>query len=241
MPSSSLRTDGKRERERHDEANSRFSQNGEKRLKTSPMPIALSVPRIWRQKNKIRINDIYRQTHSRIHVPPTKTPISQLTIIKPHSESQSSRKNYITHVPIADIYGLQLLLLLLLLLYHHYHHHRHNHRRRRNVNYVKNLLKESMSTLNTWCGLNVSHRPLVCNCWHTNNLPYTTSPFVCCFLYSSQIIPVTKTKKNGMGGASSTYEGEVHTEFWRGGPTERDNLEVPGANRRRLLKWIFKK
>jgi len=79
------------------------------------------------------------------------------------------------------------------------------------------------------------------NCRHTNNLPYITCPFVCCFLYSSQIIPATKIKKNGMGGSSSTYGGEMHIEFWWGSPTVRDHLEVPGADRRRILKWIFKK
>jgi hypothetical protein len=52
---------------------------------------------------------------------------------------------------------------------------------------------------------------------------------------------VTKINKNGTGGASSTYGGEVHTEFWQGSPKERDHLEVPGAGRRRILKWIFKK
>ena len=61
-----------------------------------------------------------------------------------------------------------------------------------------------------------------------------------CFLYSSQISPVTKIKKNEMGGESSTYGGEVHTEYWRESPTERDHLEVPGADRR-ILKWVFKK
>jgi hypothetical protein len=49
------------------------------------------------------------------------------------------------------------------------------------------------------------------------------------------------TNQEGMGGASSTYGGEVHTEFGRGSPTERDHLEVPGADRRRILKRIFKK
>ena len=47
-----------RRRDRHDEANRRFSQNYEKRLKTSPMPRVLSLSRI-RQTNKIQINDSY--------------------------------------------------------------------------------------------------------------------------------------------------------------------------------------
>jgi hypothetical protein len=51
---------------------------------------------------------------------------------------------------------------------------------------------------------------------------------------------VTKIKKSGMGGASSAYGGEVHTEFWRGNLTERGHLEVPSADRI-ILKWIFKK
>jgi len=44
-----------------------------------------------------------------------------------------------------------------------------------------------------------------------------------------------------MGGESSTYGGEMYIEFWRGSPTEREHLEVPGADRRIILKWIFKK
>ena len=52
---------------------------------------------------------------------------------------------------------------------------------------------------------------------------------------------MTKIKKDGMGGASSRYGGEVHTEFWPGSPTERDHLEVPSTDWRRILKWLFKK
>jgi hypothetical protein len=44
-----------------------------------------------------------------------------------------------------------------------------------------------------------------------------------------------------MGMASGTYGGEMHIELWRVSPTERDHLQVPVADRRRILKWIFKK
>jgi hypothetical protein len=59
---------------------------------------------------------IYHQMHSRIHVHPTKTPISQLTIIKPHSEAQRSRRNYITHVPTADIFRPTIIIIIIIVV-----------------------------------------------------------------------------------------------------------------------------
>jgi hypothetical protein len=44
-----------------------------------------------------------------------------------------------------------------------------------------------------------------------------------------------------MGGACSTYGGEVHTGFWRRNLKEKDNLEDPDANGRIILMWIFRK
>ena len=43
-------------------------------------------------------------------------PISQLTIIKPHSESQSSRRNYITHVPTADIFRPTIIIIIIIII-----------------------------------------------------------------------------------------------------------------------------
>jgi hypothetical protein len=71
-----------------------------------------------------------------------------------------------------------------------------------------------------------------------NNMPV-------CVLFSVLLTNHSSDKNQeelyGGGGASSTYGGEVHTEFWRGSPAEREHLEVSGADRRRILKWIFKK
>jgi len=44
-----------------------------------------------------------------------------------------------------------------------------------------------------------------------------------------------------MGGAYSTYGGEVYTGFRWGNLTERDHLEDPGADRKIILRWIFRK
>jgi hypothetical protein len=43
-----------------------------------------------------------------------------------------------------------------------------------------------------------------------------------------------------MGGACSTYAGEVHTGFLGGDLREEDHLQDPGVDRRIILKWIFK-
>jgi len=42
-----------------------------------------------------------------------------------------------------------------------------------------------------------------------------------------------------MGGACSTYGGEVYTGFWWGNVRERDHLEDPGADGRTTLRWIL--
>jgi len=44
-----------------------------------------------------------------------------------------------------------------------------------------------------------------------------------------------------MGGARSTYVGEVHIGFWWGNLWEQDHLENPSVNWRIILKWIFRK
>ena len=44
-----------------------------------------------------------------------------------------------------------------------------------------------------------------------------------------------------MGGACSTYGGEVYTRFWLGIPRERGHLEDPGVDGRITLRWIFRK
>jgi hypothetical protein len=43
---------------------------------------------------------------------------------------------------------------------------------------------------------------------------------------------VNAIEKNEMGGACSTYGGEMHTAFWWGKLRERDYLEDPGIDRR---------
>jgi hypothetical protein len=43
-----------------------------------------------------------------------------------------------------------------------------------------------------------------------------------------------------MGGACSTYGGEMHTGFWWRGLREGDHLKDPGVGRRIILKRIFK-
>ena len=44
-----------------------------------------------------------------------------------------------------------------------------------------------------------------------------------------------------VGGACSTYEGEVYTGFWWGNVGERDHLEDPGVDGRVILRSIFRK
>ena len=46
-----------------------------------------------------------------------------------------------------------------------------------------------------------------------------------------------------MGGASSAYRGrgELNIVFWWGNVRERDNLGDPGVDRRKILRWIFRK
>jgi len=50
-------------------------------------------------------------------------------------------------------------------------------------------------------------------------------------------------EKNEMGGASSAYRGrgELNIVFWWGNVRERDNLGDPGVDRRKILRWIFRK
>jgi len=44
-----------------------------------------------------------------------------------------------------------------------------------------------------------------------------------------------------MGGACSTYGGELCIGFWWGNPRKRDHLEDPGVDGRIILRWIFRK
>jgi len=44
-----------------------------------------------------------------------------------------------------------------------------------------------------------------------------------------------------MGGACSTYGGEVYTGFWCRNLRERDHLGDPGIDRRIILRLIFRK
>ena len=44
-----------------------------------------------------------------------------------------------------------------------------------------------------------------------------------------------------MGGACSTYGGEVYTGLSRGNLRERDHLEDPGIVGRLILRWIVRK
>jgi len=44
-----------------------------------------------------------------------------------------------------------------------------------------------------------------------------------------------------MGGACSTYGGEVHTGFWWGSRRKRDHLEDPIVHGRIILRWVYRK
>ena len=44
-----------------------------------------------------------------------------------------------------------------------------------------------------------------------------------------------------VGGACSTYEGEVYIGFWWGNVRERDHLKDAGVDGRIILRWIFRK
>jgi len=46
---------------------------------------------------------------------------------------------------------------------------------------------------------------------------------------------------NEIGGACSTYVGEVYTGFCWGSLKERNQLEDPGVDGRIILRWICKK
>jgi hypothetical protein len=43
-----------------------------------------------------------------------------------------------------------------------------------------------------------------------------------------------------MGGACSTYGGEVNAGFWWGNLMEREHLEDTGVDGRIILRWIFR-
>jgi hypothetical protein len=48
-----------------------------------------------------------------------------------------------------------------------------------------------------------------------------------------------QSENNEMGGAYSTYGGEVYTGCWWGNVRERDHLEHPRVNRRIILSWTL--
>ena len=48
-------------------------------------------------------------------------------------------------------------------------------------------------------------------------------------------------EKNEVGGACSTYEGEVYAGFWWGSLREGDHLEDPSVDGRIILRSIFRK
>jgi len=45
----------------------------------------------------------------------------------------------------------------------------------------------------------------------------------------------------GAGHIARMGKGEVLAGFWQGNLRERDHLEGPGIDGRRILKWIFRK
>jgi hypothetical protein len=62
-------------------------------------------------------------------------------------------------------------------------------------------------------------------------------------LYSSpNIIRVIKPRRMGWAGhVERMGRGEVHTGVWWGILRERFHLEDTGVNRRKILRWIFRK
>jgi hypothetical protein len=59
---------------------------------------------------------------------------------------------------------------------------------------------------------------------------------------SPNVIPVIKLKRiRWAGHVAQIGRGEVHTGFWWGNPSERDQLEDPGVDGRIILRWIFRK
>jgi hypothetical protein len=54
------------------------------------------------------------------------------------------------------------------------------------------------------------------------------------------LFPNDQIEKDGMAWVCSKYGGEVYTEFWWGNLSHRDHLEDPGADRRVILRCIFR-
>jgi len=58
---------------------------------------------------------------------------------------------------------------------------------------------------------------------------------------SPSIVRVIKSKRMRWEGARSMYGEEAYTGFWWGNLRETDNLEDPGVDERKILRWIFRK
>ena len=61
-------------------------------------------------------------------------------------------------------------------------------------------------------------------------------------LYSSpNIVWVIKSSRRWVGHVARMGAGEVYTGFWWGNLRERDHLEDPGIDGRKIFRWIFHK